>query len=258
MARADAVLATVRQICENTLEPHGWSGILSSLAAVSRSNQSALLVQSAASGAVEVCGVFGTAPENWAQLAAGLSAGRAPPFMYAIPPVDAVRGWALRDDREFVGSAFSDEAARPTGGFYAMVASLLRSHEQRVLFIVARDLGRKDYGNEDMSALKTLRAHLATACRISHRVCAADLRTAGAAAALDRLEEGVVLLDAATRIAFANRAAEILLDGNNGLRVNADGLSAVDAAVDDRLRLLIATCASDGNARGGLGRSVDV
>jgi DNA-binding CsgD family transcriptional regulator len=258
MARADAILATVRQIYDNTLEPDGWSAILPSLAAVSRSNQSALLVQSAASGAVEVCGVFGTAPENWAQLAAGLSAGRAPPFMYVIPPVDAVRSSAVLDDREFVRSAFYDEAVRPTGGFYAMVASLLRSHEQRVLFIVARDLGRKDYGNEDMSALKTLLPHLATAFRISHRVCAADLRTAGAAAALDRLDEGVVLLDAATRIAFANRAAEILLDGNNGLRVNADGLSAVDAAVDDRLRLLIATCASDGNARGGPGRSVDV
>ena len=68
----------------------------------------------------------------------------------------------------------------------------------------------------------------------------------------------MVLLDAATRIAFANRAAEILLDGNNGLRVNADGLSAVDANVDNRLRLLIAACVWDGNAKEGPGRSVDV
>jgi DNA-binding CsgD family transcriptional regulator/PAS domain-containing protein len=257
MARADPILATVRQIYEETLKPDGWSAILPSLTAVSRSNQSALLVQSA-SGAVDVCGSFGTAPENWARIAAVMSAGRAPPFMYMMPPADAVRSSAVLDDREFERSAFYDEAVRPTGGFYAMVASLLRSHEQGVLFIVARDLGRQDYGKQEMAALKMLLPHLATAFCISHRLRAADLRTASAAAALDWVDEGVVLLDAATRITFANRAAENLLDGSNGLRVNADGLSAVDAAVDHRLRLLIATCACDGNARGGPGRSVDV
>lgn len=258
MARADAILAVVQQVYDKTLEPDGWSAILRSLTAASRSNQSALLVQSAASGAVEVCSSFGTAPENWVRFAAIMSAGRAPPFMYVIPPAVTLRSSAVLDDREFKRSAFYDEAVRPTGGFYAVVASLLCSHEQRVLFIVARDLGRKDYGNQDMAALKRLQPHLATAFRISHRLRAADLRTAGATAALNRLDEGVILLDAATRIAFANRAAEILLDGNNGLRVNADGLSAVDGAVDNRLRHLIATCACNGNAHGGPGRSVDV
>lgn len=258
MARADAILATMQQIYDKTLEPDGWSAVLPSIAAVSRSKQSVLLVQSTASGAVEVCGSSGTAPENWARFAAVISAGRAPPFMHAIPPVDAVRSSALLDDREFERSAFYNEAVRPTGGFYAVVASLLRTHEQGVFFIVGRDLGREDYGHEDVAAVKMLLPHLATAFRISHRLRAADLRAAGARAALDRLDNGVVLLDAATKIAFANRAAELLLDGKNGLRVNADGLSAVDAAADQRLRLLIATCVWDVSANGGPDRSIDV
>src|ERR1700730_11343657 len=117
MARADAILAMVQQVYDKTLEPDGWSAILRSLASVSRSNQSALLVQSAASGAVEVCSSFGTAPENWTRVAAIMSAGRAPPFMYVIPPAAAVRSSAVLDDRQFERSAFYDEAVRPTGGF---------------------------------------------------------------------------------------------------------------------------------------------
>jgi DNA-binding CsgD family transcriptional regulator len=258
MARADEILATVQQIYDKTLEPDGWSAALPPIAAVSRSRQSALLVQSAVSGAVEVCGSFGTAPENWKRFAAVMSAGRAPPFMQAIQPAGAVRSSAVLDDREFERSAFYNEAVRPTGGFYAVVASLLRTREQKVFFIVGRDLGREDYGQEDAAAVKTLLPHLAIAFRISHRLRAADLRNEAAAAALDRLDNGVVLLDAATRIAFANRTAEILLDGNNGLRVTTDGLSAADAAVDARLRHLIASCVWDGSARGGTGRAVDV
>jgi len=258
MARADEILAAVQQIYDKTLEPDGWSAVLPSIAAITFSKQSALLVQSAASGAVEVCGSFGTAPENWTRFAAVMSAGRAPPFMQAIPPAGAVRSSAVLNDREFERSAFYNEAVRPTGGFYALVASLLRTPEQRVFFIVGRDLGREDYGQEDAAAVKMLLPHLATAFRISHQLRAADLRTAGVGAVLDWLDNGVVLLDAATRITFANRAAEILLGGNNGLRVNADGLSAVDAAADGRLRLLIATCLFDGSASGRTGRTVDV
>jgi DNA-binding CsgD family transcriptional regulator len=258
MARADAILATMQQIYDKTLEPDGWSSVLPSIAAVSRSKQSALLVRSAVSGAVEVCGSSGTAPENWARFAAVMSAGRAPSFMHVLPATDAVRSSGILEDREFERSAFYNEAVRPTGGFYAVVASLLRTHEQGVFLIVGRDLGREDYGHEDVAAVKTLLPHLATAFRISHRLRAADFRAAGAVAALDRLDNGVVLLDAATKIAFANRAAEILLDGNNGLRVNADGLSAVDANADNKLRLLIAACVWDGSANGGPGRFVDV
>jgi DNA-binding CsgD family transcriptional regulator/PAS domain-containing protein len=258
MARADAIQATMQQIYDKTLEPDGWSSVLPSIAAVSRSKQSALLVRSAVSGAVEVCGSSGTAPENWARFAAVMSAGRAPSFLRVLPATDAVRSSAVLEDREFERSAFYNEAVRPTGGFYAVVASLLRTHKQEVFFIVGRDLGREDYGHEDAAAVKKLLPHLATAFRISHQLRAADLRAAGAVAALDRLDNGVVLLDASTKIAFANRAAEILLDGNNGLRVNADGLSAVDANADNKLRLLIAACVWDGSAKEGPGRSVDV
>ena len=81
-----------------------------------------------------------------------MSAGRAPPFLYVIRPDVALRSSAVLDDREFERSAFYNEAVRPTGGFYAVVTSLLCSHEQGVLFIVGRDLGRKDYGHEDMAA----------------------------------------------------------------------------------------------------------
>ena len=38
MARADAILATVQQIYDKTLEPDGLSTVLRSIAAVSRSN----------------------------------------------------------------------------------------------------------------------------------------------------------------------------------------------------------------------------
>jgi DNA-binding CsgD family transcriptional regulator/PAS domain-containing protein len=258
MSRADAILAAVEQIYDQTLERGGWSAVLPSIAAVTRSKQVALLVQGAASRAVEVSGSCGTAPENWARFAAVMSAGRAPPFMHVIPAADAVRSSAVLDDREFERSAFYNEAVRPTGGFYAMVASLLRSREQGVFFIVGRDLGREDYGHEDAAVVKMLLPHLATAFRISHRLRAADLRSAGAAAALDRLDDGVVLLDAATRIVLANRAAEILLYGSNGLRVDADGLSAVDAGTADKLHRLIGACARHGWASGGPDRRVDV
>jgi DNA-binding CsgD family transcriptional regulator len=258
MARADTILTAVHQIYDKTLEPGGWSAVLPSVAAALRSRQSILVAQNVAGGAADICGSAGAAPEDWARFAAAVSAGLAPSYLQLIQPARAVQSSAMQSDRDFERSAFYNEFVRPVGAFYAMLTSPVRTHEQRVFFIVARDLGREDYDREDVAAMKVVVPHVATAFRIGFQLRGADLRAASAVAALDRLDSGVVLLDEARRIVFTNRAAEVLLDGGNGLRVDADGLSAVDAATDDMLRGAIVACRRHDAVSNGPGRAVDV
>jgi DNA-binding CsgD family transcriptional regulator len=77
--------------------------------------------------------------------------------------------------------------------------------------------------------------HLAQAYRIHQRVRA----NAALAEAIDRLPTGVILLDARRHRVIANRAAQYLIDLDDGLRVDATGPHAAQPAEDILLQELL-------------------
>jgi DNA-binding CsgD family transcriptional regulator len=164
----------------------------------------------------------------------------------------------MQSDRDFARSAFYNEAVRPMGAFYGAVVAPLRTRQHDVYLSVGRHLGQEDYDPEDVAVLQLLMPHLVTALRVSHKLAAADLCAMGAGTALDRLGAGVILVDAAARILFANQTAATILAGNDGLGIDGEGVCACSQRATRVLRRLIACCTDITMVHGGHGGSVEI
>jgi len=222
MERSRAVLAAVQRIYDAVLEPDGWSVALDSLAAAGAGRVSLFFDADIASGRASIDGA-GVDPGALARF--GAIAGRGlPDWVDAIPTGAALPQTAFVADHEFERSDFYREAVSVVGGFYAIVAPIVRSPARRVYVTVGRDLGEGDFSGDDVAAIQAVVPHLATAARLRRHMDAAGARAAAAEAALDRLEAGVVLVDAALRAVFVNARAEALAGA-------ADGLSIVSGRV---------------------------
>ena len=84
-----------------------------------------------------------------------------------------------------------------------------------------------------------------TDCDMLHvreRLAAADLRAARAEAALDRVDNGVIIVDAAAKILFVNRRAETILADESGLAKSHSAVRARDPSAERQLRRAIADC----------------
>ena len=84
----------------------------------------------------------------------------------------------------------------------------------------------------------------------------ADLILAAVAEALDRLECGIIIVDAKARILFASRSAETTLAGRCGLAVNDRAVTTRDRSAARGLRRRIAGC--DAGTLGSAGGLVDI
>jgi len=80
--------------------------------------------------------------------------------------------------------------------------------------------------------------------RVGERLADAELRAAGAFAGFDGIGAGVILVDRTSKVLYANRTAEALLERQQGLAVDADGLSASDPQARHTLRRLVGSCAA--------------
>jgi DNA-binding CsgD family transcriptional regulator/PAS domain-containing protein len=255
MTRAETILAAVGPIHEAALTPDGWTRALPLIAGAVRSEHALLLAQ-AAGGETAAITSFAFTSHQLACFAAACA--REPRWiglLEALPPGAVLPSSAIEPDDAFARSAFYNEGIRPTGAFYGITAAPLRTSQRKVYLTAGRALGRENYDAEDVAAMRTLLPHVVTALQVSRRLAQADLRAAGANAALDRLEVGVLLLDAEGQIMFANRAAECLLDRTHGLCVDPEGLSAADPVAAVALRRLIAACSGstpNGVAGGGI------
>ena len=258
MARAEAILAAVQRIHEAALASDGWTRALPSIADALGSQQANFHIQDADGRAVEFVTGYGLDPNHFARFCSAASAGEFPDWWQTLPTGMTARRSAMWPDRVFLRSAFYNEVVQLAGSFYGIQTPLLRMSERHVHLILAREAGLDDYEEEDIAAMQTLVPHLVTALHVSRRLAATYLRAAGAGAALDCLNAGVILVDAAARILFASPAAEAILAGNDGLGTNKEGICTGDHGTTRILRRLIASCANITLADGGPGGALDV
>ena len=104
--------------------------------------------------------------------------------------------------------------------------------------------------------MRTLTPHFVTALRTSERIAASDLHAKVAESALGRLDAGVILVDSAAKILFANRIAEAILDG--ALSFDEEGLFLLNQSTTRVMRRLIASCADTTIINGGPGGSMEI
>lgn len=258
MAQADTIFRAVESIHAAALAPDGWTQAVPHIAAATDSQRSFFLAVDPLRHVTDFAAGKDMPSEHLAQFAGTAAAGRLPAWWSHLEVGRVVQSSSMQSDRDFARSVFYNEAIRPLGDFYGIVVTAHRTPHRHAYLAVGRLLGRDDYDNEDVSVLHTLMPHVTTALRVGARLADADLRAAAADAALDRLDVGVILVDAAGTVLYASRPASALFDRNEGLRLEQGSVGAVDAACAHRLRRLMAACARAEAADRGAGGSVDI
>jgi DNA-binding CsgD family transcriptional regulator/PAS domain-containing protein len=144
-------------------------------------------------------------------------------------PVGTVATDAMVLPRETLqASEFYNDWSRPQGYCSVMGATLLVEDGWRVEFVVP---GKNEFGPRELKLYQAIAPHLTRAVQLGQRLGRAEMERAVAADALDRLSQALVVVNAESRVLFANRAADALF--GNGfslhdgiLRVGANGQSA--------------------------------
>jgi len=117
---------------------------------------------------------------------------------------------------------------------------------------VGRRYSEKEFGANEIRLFAALIPHLQRAVQLQLRLVGTDGPPMGSAEMLNRLRQGVLLVDAGARVIFANSAAERMLRAGGGVFLGRDGLRAETAGETRLLRRAIADCAEP---RDELGRA---
>jgi DNA-binding CsgD family transcriptional regulator/PAS domain-containing protein len=158
---------------------------------------------------------------------------------------------------EFTGTAFYQEWWRPAGfSTEPLVTNLFVDGAASGFFASHGLLNRAPIDSGQKRLFAALAQHLVRAVALQRRLYNVTIASEDTLAGLDRLQQGLLLVDAEARILFANRAARALLDARDGLELEAGALSAFDADAGRTLRGLIASCVGEANAATDCGGEV--
>lgn len=240
MGRDEAILDAVRRLYGAALAPDEWPQALPSI--ISAVGGHAIMLSDLHLGtrSVDFTINSGVEPTTLAGVVPAVEAGLFDRWINALLPDRALRSSAIVPDGEFVRSEFYNLGVRPTGTFYAATAAAQYGAHRSGFVSVARRLGSPDYDAADMAALQVLVPHLAAALKVRARLGEARLHAANAYAVLDRLDAGVILVDAQARAHFLNTRAAALVSEADGLSVTSGRLAAARPDETRRLRRAIA------------------
>jgi DNA-binding CsgD family transcriptional regulator len=153
---------------------------------------------------------------------------------------------------EFTSTAFYQEWWRPSGfDNEPLTTNLLVDGAASGILTSYGRLNRAPFDGVQKRRFAVLAQHLVRAVALQRRLHHLAILNDGALAGLDELPQGFLLVDADSRPLFVNRAARALLDSRDGLRLDANTVSACDAGIAQTLRELIASCATGALTVGG-------
>lgn len=169
------------------------------------------------------------------------------------------RGTASTTDRLFDttfkrSSTFWNEFFRPSGFVETLGTALFAEKSRFALLGLHRSAGRAPFDDDDVADLERILPHLVRAFQLRRRFVGLEARTQGFEDVIDRLEAGVVMLDAAGNLAFANRMARAVFARCDGIGLDKAGRLVIGPAeARNRVSALVA-----GIARGEAGGVVSV
>jgi PAS domain-containing protein len=240
MLEAEALSALIAIIYDSALDPEMWPRALEGIRNFVQGCAANLYWQDVSKENAGVFHCVGIAPaylESYFQTYTKLNP--LYPTSAFFPPGRVFGSTEVLPFKEFKQTRFYDEWMRPQG----MCDSLAVNLEKTVTSVAALAVIR---GNEDglvdedaLRRLQILAPHVLRASSIGQVIADQMRGKAVLANTLDRLAAGVLLVDAAARIVFANAPAEALLAGGKLLRRGAVGLMAIDGAANRSLQLAI-------------------
>lgn len=142
--------------------------------------------------------------------------------------------------RELIKTEFYAEILRPQQVLHEGVAILARDARRLVGLSVFRSAKIGHFDSEDLRLLSLVAPHFKRAAQMAWQLATHAAVDAAKSVALDRLDDGVLLLDASGHVLFANRAAEAIIALRDGLTLVREGLRAALPVDTARLQALIA------------------
>lgn len=127
---------------------------------------------------------------------------------------------------EFERTEYYNDFWRPNGDLFHTCGTLVRLDNGFANVGFPRSRGRGVYDTSDIAFLDLLSPHIATALRMHHRLGRERFASASALAALDRMEDAIILVDDRGCIVHANPSAEAELKSGQRLSVRNGRLMA--------------------------------
>lgn len=154
---------------------------------------------------------------------------------------------------EYCSTEIFNEWFRPQRAEAMIGSKLLIEGPVSMFLALMRPFSNGDFAETEIQLFDALIPHLQRAVQLQLRLAGLEGPTEGSATVLNRLPQGVVLVDAQSRVLFANSAAEALFRARGGLFSGQDGLRSESAGETRRLRKTIADCADSTGEIGGTG-----
>ncbi|SAK43639.1 LuxR family transcriptional regulator [Caballeronia hypogeia] len=207
MQRVDAIHRAIQSIYEATLAPEHWPEAIASVALAGGAHKA--ILHAAASCGPTLAVTSGFSADDVPRLQREIE-NRLPAWIEAIPTGTPLRQTSVISDADFRMSDLYDAAVRPAGGFYGIVAPLVRGADRRILLTLARNAGAADFTEDDVRATSVIGSHVVTAFKVWRRIAGSEGRASATCEAIARLNVGVVFLDETMRPLLANPCAEAL------------------------------------------------
>lgn len=165
-----------------------------------------------------------------------------------LAPAGSVHTDAMVMSRaELARTEFFEDFLAPQGvGGMLNAVVLMEAGRQTILTVHA------DHEIEDaqVALYRLIAPHLQRAAELNVQMAGIELNRAGSEAVMDRLDQGVLFVDAAARLIFANRAGEAALSAGEGLRQASGVLQGGSLAESAALHGAISACAEPSAADG--------
>lgn len=236
MSRVETIHHVIKQLYEASLTPAEWPRAMAATTSAIGAPHG-LLLSSGIDGTRFAISA-GLEPLHAQRLAFEFE-NRLPDWIRAIPVGTALRQSSAIPDDEFKRSFIYNEAVRPAGAFYGIVAPLGRSSAASAHFSAGKDLGAADFTDDELQTITLIIPHLTMALEVRKQLVAADLRQKAASDALSQLKIGVILLNAENRPVFVNARAQAIAARCDGLLLSAATLSASSPADSQQLHAAI-------------------
>jgi DNA-binding CsgD family transcriptional regulator/PAS domain-containing protein len=235
---AARLLDVTEHLCGAATNAAAWTSALNALTVALEADHAIIVVREKTDGSMLVATSAGMRITDFDRFLSPQGSRWMEPFCRALPAGQAVKWSDIVPDRTFERSEFYNEVVRPVNGFYA-IAALQKSSTLSTFIAACRPRRSGDFPSAAAAAMQRVLPHVSVAATLRHRLQLAENQHKQLVGILDRLLDGVVVVDAAGHIVFVNRAGMRLVRGDNGLRLDRRQLVPADPASHEALRRLI-------------------
>jgi DNA-binding CsgD family transcriptional regulator/PAS domain-containing protein len=249
----DRRVALIQAIYGAALAPDAWGGVLDSLMAHFDAAAASFGVMDSGKQIVLVArrGITGTPEMTDRYRSHYVQYDPWPPEMARRAVGEAMLSSRVYDPEFMRQSPFVNEYFLPAGLVDSMGASLLRDDQNTAILAIQRSVRRGTFQSGDIARFNAISPHLTAAIRVQRGL--SGMAQGGLAEqVLDRLAVGVVALNGAGQVDYANVAANRMLARRDGLLLDDRTLIARDPVANDRLGRLLAEVLSATSGAGGI------